>query len=333
MSICIPAWERPALLLEAARSALAQSYSSIEIVIADDSRSRSVEHALAPLLPDPRIRYFRNEKRLGQASNVNRLFELARGERLVLLHDDDTLMVDAVERLSDCWRADPQLTACYGRCYIVSHSGVVLPQLTAAVEAAAYRTAEFAGTRPDPLWCVLSEQFPADGFMVLTAAARALKFRPESEVGDACDFDFRLRLAQRSARFHYLHQFVSTYRITDLSISSEPTSIDHAFVIARELRVSAELELVRRRFLAARAAHAARRYLLSGHRQLAWELIWCSDYWPRRHLPRSQLANVLLYMLPSGVAQAWDRLRRSFRVRLRRANSVFLVLMKIRSAR
>ena len=39
VTICIPAWERPKLLVEAVQSCVAQTYTNIEIIISDDSRS------------------------------------------------------------------------------------------------------------------------------------------------------------------------------------------------------------------------------------------------------------------------------------------------------
>src|SRR4051812_17898156 len=122
VSICIPAWERPALALAAARSALAQTYPEIEVVVADDSRTDSVQTAFASLSHELRVRYYRNSKRLGQAGNVNRLFQLARGERLVLLHDDDVLYADAIEVLDRCWREHAGLLACYGKQYVIANS-------------------------------------------------------------------------------------------------------------------------------------------------------------------------------------------------------------------
>ena len=140
VSICIPAWERTDLLVEAVRSCLAQTYRNIEVVIADDSRSDTVAAALKPFASDQRVRYYRNPRRLGQAGNVNRLFELARGDRLMLLHDDDLLFSDAVETLDRCWRENPDLIACYGKQYVIGHSGGDLPDATRDFDRSYHRT-------------------------------------------------------------------------------------------------------------------------------------------------------------------------------------------------
>ena len=49
-----------------------------------------------PTVVTPKQSYLRNESSLGQAGNVNQLFARARGERLVLMHDDDFLLPGAL---------------------------------------------------------------------------------------------------------------------------------------------------------------------------------------------------------------------------------------------
>src|SRR5690242_20419866 len=97
---------------EAVLSAFAQTYRPLEIVIGDDSRVSSAEPALTQFHSDATIElhYEKNSKPIGQAGNVNELFSRARGDRIVLLHDDDLLLPDAVRILAECWNSYPQLT-------------------------------------------------------------------------------------------------------------------------------------------------------------------------------------------------------------------------------
>jgi glycosyltransferase involved in cell wall biosynthesis len=86
ISICIPTYRRPALLRIAVSSALAQTYPDIEVIVGDDSPdglSAEVVEALRATAVRP-IRYEHNKPGLGQNENVNRLFSLARGDRLIL---------------------------------------------------------------------------------------------------------------------------------------------------------------------------------------------------------------------------------------------------------
>jgi glycosyltransferase involved in cell wall biosynthesis len=331
VSICIPAWERTDLLLEGIRSCLAQTYRDIEVIVADDSRSDRVAVAMQPLAADPRVRYYRNPQRLGQSGNVNRLFDLARGDRVMLLHDDDVLFPDAVEMLDRCWREHPGLVACYGKQYVVAHSGGDLPDATADFDRSYHRTADRAGLQASSLWAALVEQMPPDGAMIDTAAARAVRFRTHDAVGDDCDYDFIARLAQRPGGFFFVDRYITKYRLTDTGVASRKT-IDHTFEIARDLDLPAELEEVRRSILRSRASYAVRCHLISGQRSSAWDLIRNDDYWSARR-SRPRVISAVLASLPTFAVRALDGVRRFIGTTLRRSDGLYRLVARLKSAR
>lgn len=325
VSICIPAWERPELLAQTVRSCLEQTYRAIEVLIADDSRSDLVADAIAAFGGDSRIRYHRNPQRLGQAGNTNKLFGLARGERLVLLHDDDILLPDAIETLAACWERHPTLNVSYGKHYIITHSGSPLYGLSAATARARYRSAQYAGIQKSPLWSVLSYQFPPDALMLKTETARAVGYRAFEDVGDACDVDFALRLAQYPGDFFFVDRYVSQYRITDVSVSTESHTLSHRYVLAHDLDVPPELEQIRQRYLDSAALSAVRRCLLHGLRREAWRLMWRPGASLRTRLACFGMVNLLLLALPQPVVRAIARVRHSLRIAFRRNNAVYRV--------
>lgn len=100
VSICIPTYNGAEYLDECLRSAIAQTYPHLEIVIVDDSSSDDTlriarEHAAR----DPRIAVHRNQKNLGLVGNWNRCIELARGEWIKFLFQDDLLHPQCVQKL------------------------------------------------------------------------------------------------------------------------------------------------------------------------------------------------------------------------------------------
>ncbi len=109
VTVCVPAYERPALLDQLISSVVNQTYSPIELCINDDSRSDAVEHIIRSwqrhALPIA-LRYRRNTHRLGFQGNLEATLRRARGEITVVLGDDDLLTtaesvavyVDAVRR-------------------------------------------------------------------------------------------------------------------------------------------------------------------------------------------------------------------------------------------
>jgi glycosyltransferase involved in cell wall biosynthesis len=101
VTIGIPTFKRPHLLVEAVRSALAQSFDqSFELIIVDnDPDSEGMEHLLAAV-PEARgrcVRYFRNRENVGLFGNWNQCIKLARGEWVTVLNDDDLLDTNYLE--------------------------------------------------------------------------------------------------------------------------------------------------------------------------------------------------------------------------------------------
>jgi len=258
ISICIPTYQRPDLLCQTIASCLDQTYSDIEIVICDDSKDDASDQMVRGL-NEEKIRYYRNQPSLGQARNVNRLFDLARGDRLVLLHDDDLLLPNAVQAMSDCWVDHPDLVACFGKQSMIDMTGEVLQTRSQALNQRCYRTDLCEGLQASAIWSALVGQFPNDGYMILTGVAKAIRYHDTATVGDACDYDFGLRLASNHAQFFFLNQFTAQYRLTESSISAGNNISNVVYQIVEALDLPEDLEGIRRERLEGRAASAINR--------------------------------------------------------------------------
>ena len=82
---------------EALRSALAQTYDHLEVVVSDNASEDGTEAFMAAQR-DPRLRYHRHPRNVGAHANFNTCLQLARGTYFLLLHDDDLLESDFVAR-------------------------------------------------------------------------------------------------------------------------------------------------------------------------------------------------------------------------------------------
>lgn len=221
ISICIPAYKRPAPLQEALDSCARQTYQNIEILIGDDSPdsgSERVAMEYSRRLPG-KIKYQRNRPSLGQAGNVNALFDRAGGELLVLLHDDDLLLPDALERLVGCWEQAPDLTAAFGKQYVTDGQGRVLPEESERLNAAYHRISKNAGKQTVPAIAGLVRMFPNNGYMISTRVARQIRYRSPNQVGEACDTDFGLRACLSANAVWFIDEYTAMYRVSDDSIS------------------------------------------------------------------------------------------------------------------
>lgn len=123
LSICIPAYNRPRGLYTAVNSIIAPltpaQRAAIELIITDDSTlaAPQVERLLQGW--QGTWRYHKNPQRLGMVANWNQSLAYARGEFVLLLHDDDYLLPEGITHLLNALN-------CYGSQYDVFLFGVHL---------------------------------------------------------------------------------------------------------------------------------------------------------------------------------------------------------------
>jgi glycosyltransferase involved in cell wall biosynthesis len=84
-------------LREALQSAVDQTYRNLEIIVSDNCSDDDTPGVVREF-QDPRIRFFRQSVNIGANANFNFCLHQARGEYFLLLHDDDRIDPDLVER-------------------------------------------------------------------------------------------------------------------------------------------------------------------------------------------------------------------------------------------
>lgn len=93
-TIAIPTYSRPVLLCEAIDSALNQPVDiEFEVLVVDDNpkRGNETEIVLKKYESTKNVAYYKNQVNLGIIENWNKLYKLAKGKYVVMLHDDDLL--------------------------------------------------------------------------------------------------------------------------------------------------------------------------------------------------------------------------------------------------
>ena len=99
VTIGIPTWNRSSYVVEAIRSALAQSYQNLEIIVSDNASTDDTWEKLQQF-QDNRIALLRQQSNIGGIANLNACLRHATGEFFLLLSDDDLLAHRAIEELS-----------------------------------------------------------------------------------------------------------------------------------------------------------------------------------------------------------------------------------------
>lgn len=98
VSVVVPTHGRPELVVEAVRSALAQSWRDLEVIVVVDGLDTGRTMAALAGIRDPRLRVIRPGRQLGNAGARNRGVDEARAPWIALLDDDDLWMPDKIER-------------------------------------------------------------------------------------------------------------------------------------------------------------------------------------------------------------------------------------------
>ncbi|GLV65191.1 glycosyl transferase [Bacillus mycoides] len=108
VSILIPTFNRPHYFKIALESALAQTYSNIEIIVGDDSTNDATEILMKRhYLPNYKnITYIRNSATLGQFNNSLMLLEQSNGEYINFLMDDDIFYSNKIEKMMFYFQQD-----------------------------------------------------------------------------------------------------------------------------------------------------------------------------------------------------------------------------------
>lgn len=112
ISVCIPTYNREALIGEAIASALGQDYLRLEVVVVDDGSTDGTP-ALIGGMNDSRLRYVRQDN-AGRPAARNRCIQEARGEYILWLDSDDVLLDGVVRDAVDILRHYPDVDIVYG---------------------------------------------------------------------------------------------------------------------------------------------------------------------------------------------------------------------------
>ncbi len=110
ISVIMPVYNRATLVGEAIESILTQTFTDFELIIVDDaSQDNSAEIIRSYAARDDRIRCLMLEQNTGNASARNRGLEVARGEFVACMDDDDISLPERLEKQVAFLRANPEI--------------------------------------------------------------------------------------------------------------------------------------------------------------------------------------------------------------------------------
>ena len=120
VSVIIPTYNRAQLAGRAIRSALAQTYRPLEIIVVDDGSTDETEAVLRAF--GDKIRAIR-QRNQGRSLARNHGIEAATGEFVAFLDSDDVWTADTVAAEVEVLSANPQADICYSWWQLVTQDG------------------------------------------------------------------------------------------------------------------------------------------------------------------------------------------------------------------
>ena len=287
ITVCVPTYRRPTLLLQCLHSCLAQDYRPFEIDVADSSPNGDTRILVEAITPPSgiQLRYRHLPPSTELHDKFRSLYNEARGGRLLFMHDDDCFLPGGLAALDAAFSMAPDVVLSYGREQVINEAGEVLPDVTHAWQADSWRTPEHAGLRRDLMVCALSRQVPVNAFLIESDVMREIGFRSRAEIGLAEDTDFGIRLAQtyrgrRSFAFIDRLTMQRRYMASSLMWTAPDTCWQLYDEIAAMQDLTPEEERARALALSQIARGALRENALGGRRRAALR-IFLSRHYPR----------------------------------------------------
>lgn len=101
VSVCVPSYNYGRFLSDCIRSVQEQTLPDWELLICDDCSTDGTKEIVERYVAeDERVRYIRNECRLGMNANLSRVAQQARGKYLKILCADDWLLPACLEQMA-----------------------------------------------------------------------------------------------------------------------------------------------------------------------------------------------------------------------------------------
>ena len=236
MSFIILSYNYRRYVVEALRSALAQSVQNFEIIVVDDaSTDGSVE--VVGSFTDRRIRLLRNEKNMGGAFSYNRAVNAARGEFLVNLDADDWIDSLKCEKQLEAFRKDPKLDIVGSYIHAIDRNSQPHAQ---AVQLEGHCNRPLDLNAVDP-WVVQNPLARSSTMMRRSSHMRI--GLDDATMTYACDFELWTRALREGCRFAVLPEKLCYYRWHGGNVThKDPPSqyLEIAYILARNIMPTIE---------------------------------------------------------------------------------------------
>lgn len=117
-SIIVPTYNRAHMLPGALQTVKDQTFGDYEVLIVDDGSVDETPEIIKEWIKDPRFKYKRMEKNIGNMACRNLALEMAAGEWITNIDSDDFWMHDRLEKFADFFKRRPETGFVFSNGYL-----------------------------------------------------------------------------------------------------------------------------------------------------------------------------------------------------------------------
>src|SRR5262249_48610634 len=125
VSVLLTVYKRTEFLPHALESALSQSFTDYEIIVADDSGNSVAADVCRPYSDAGRIRYRENRETLGVANSLRVAMDEAKGSYIAILNDDDIWEHNFLASLLPPLQSHERRVLAFSDHWIISENGTI----------------------------------------------------------------------------------------------------------------------------------------------------------------------------------------------------------------
>lgn len=221
ISVVVPLFNTPLDYLETMiHSVLSQTYSNVQLCLADGSNIDTVENYVRTNYGnDSRVKYRRLSENKGISGNTIEAVDMAEGEFLMLCDHDDEVMPNACYEMVCALNLDPEIDAVY------------TDEDKMTMDGKYFFDPHF---KPDfNLNFLRSNNYICHIFLVRKNIVESIGEAFRSRFDGAQDFDFILRCCEKARKIYHVPKIVYHWRSHPLSTAGDPESKDYAYEAGR----------------------------------------------------------------------------------------------------
>lgn len=284
ISVCIPTYSRLEYLKQAVSSCLKQTYPHFEICVSQDPKPDGADENIRCWCMEQqkkyqsKFRYNLNGQRLGIAGNWNVVANMAKGDYIIIIGDDDILSENFLSEMVGIIENNENISVVFCNQFFIDENGILLEQKTEELNDLYGRNSMKEGFVPDAAISLFQKNcVPSSAALI--RSDYFTKYLFDSEVNTPEIFLF-LKIAFEGGEFYYHAKQLQSFRLHTQSATAAGLKVHIHKLKMMELAVPPKYKAYYDRYLSGNGmVSAVNSALKDANKKLALKFLM-SKYYP-----------------------------------------------------